>query len=31
MSTRTGSADDQFYAPHETFDFAGTPHLRCSA
>ena len=24
MSTGT-AADDQFYAPHEIFDFAGTP------
>jgi len=24
MST---AADDQFYAPHEIFDFAGTPHV----
>jgi len=26
MSTST-AADDQFYAPHEIFDFAGTPQL----
>ncbi len=30
MSTPT-SPDDEFYAPHEIFDFAGTPHSRCFA
>ena len=31
MSARTGNPDDQFYAPHEIFDFAGAQHWRCSA
>jgi hypothetical protein len=26
MSTGT-AADDQFYSPHEIFDFAGTPSV----
>jgi hypothetical protein len=26
MSTGT-AADDQFYSPHEIFDFAGTPRV----
>ena len=31
MTAPSGNPDDQFYAPHEIFDFAGTPHLRWSA
>ena len=25
--TSTTAADDQFYSPHEIFDFAGTPRV----